>query len=181
MLRNITIVLIFIILNVVLLQSNKMNSIKRGAVPQPISAATPDFTWQDLDGKTHNIKELAGHTVVLHFWASWCSPCRREFPELLKAAQSMGDNVIFLTLAGDDTKDPAWEFIQKAEKHAEVKNLKNVIYGLDLDKKIAWDTFQTAVYPETIILDSKQAMHRKYVGEVAWGNPETTEYLKSLP
>jgi thiol-disulfide isomerase/thioredoxin len=43
----------------------------------------PRFTLPGADGKTVNVGELIGKkTVVLNFWASWCSSCAEEIPEL---------------------------------------------------------------------------------------------------
>lgn len=49
----------------------------------------PDITWKNADGKTTRLSDLRGQVVILHFWGSWCPPCRRELPELQTFARQL--------------------------------------------------------------------------------------------
>jgi len=54
------------------------------------------------------LAELRGHPVVLNGWASWCGPCRFEFPFLQSLSARYGKEVAFIGLdAGDNTGDAA--------------------------------------------------------------------------
>jgi peroxiredoxin len=50
----------------------------------------PDFTLADLAGTVRNINEWDGKVVAINFWASWCSPCLQEIPELVDLQTRFG-------------------------------------------------------------------------------------------
>ena len=60
-----------------------------------ISKPAPDFVLRDLNGKTVSLSSLKGKLVVLDFWATWCVPCKKSFPAMLRA-QKKFPNVRFL-------------------------------------------------------------------------------------
>jgi len=59
------------------------------------------------------IAALKGHPVVVNKWASWCGPCRFEFPFFQKQVTKRGKRVAFFAVDGEDSKDGAQRFLKK--------------------------------------------------------------------
>src|SRR3712207_1178131 len=71
-----------------------------------VGSEGPDFTARTVDGKELSLSSLRGKYVLLDFWASWCAPCRREFPfmkEALKLSEQH-DNFVILSYSIDSKK-----------------------------------------------------------------------------
>jgi len=50
----------------------------------------PNFTWTE-NGTKKSLKDLKGKVVFLNFWATWCGPCKKEMPDLMKIAEELKD------------------------------------------------------------------------------------------
>jgi cytochrome c biogenesis protein CcmG/thiol:disulfide interchange protein DsbE len=90
------------------------------------------------------IAKLRGYPVVVNVWASWCGPCRFEFPSMQKAAARYGKRVAFLGVNSQDSDDAAETFLSEAP----------VPYPsyTDPDKEIA-RSLGAGGYPDTAFYD----------------------------
>lgn len=65
----------------------------------------PDQTLPGLDGKTHSLREWTNKPVLLNFWATWCSPCRKEMPDLARwQTKFSAQNLQIVGIAIDDAE-----------------------------------------------------------------------------
>jgi cytochrome c biogenesis protein CcmG/thiol:disulfide interchange protein DsbE len=58
------------------------------------------------------LSELRGFPIVVNKWASWCGPCRTEFPFFQSQAAKRGDEVAFLGIDANDSEDAARTFLE---------------------------------------------------------------------
>ena len=108
----------------------------------------PDFTIKDCEGNTFTLSEaLKDHEAVLiNFWATWCGPCRSEFPAINKVYEEYKDKVAFIALS-----------IEPGDKNEVISSFRqtnglSLPMGRDKDHKL-YDTAKTTSIPVTIIID----------------------------
>jgi peroxiredoxin len=74
-----------------------------------VGMPAPDISQPGPDGTTISLSSLKGQYVLVDFWASWCGPCRKENPNLVKAyEQYHPKGLAILGVSYDDKKD-RWE------------------------------------------------------------------------
>jgi thiol-disulfide isomerase/thioredoxin len=114
--------------------------------------------WQD-HAKTQSLAQKAGHYVLVHFWASWCPPCRAELPELA-AWVAAHPNIVFVPISLDAKAADAARFL-KANKLTGVPLLMGSVAN-------ATDVGIRAL-PTTIIIGPKGQVLRTVMGASPWG------------
>ena len=93
------------------------------------------------------LAELKGHPVVINKWASWCNPCRAEFPVFQQLATERGKEIAFLGLNSGDSVQPARDFL--ADYPVPFPSYE------DPDEKIAREIKAPANYPITVFVDAR--------------------------
>jgi thiol-disulfide isomerase/thioredoxin len=71
--------------------------------------SAPDFEAVLQDGKAFRLSDLRGKYVVLHFWGSWCGPCRRENPQLVVFNQKFGSEKVSMVSVAIEKDGTRWE------------------------------------------------------------------------
>ena len=78
--------------------------------PIQVGAPAPDITLENPNGKSYSLSDLKGQVVLLDFWASWCGPCRKENPNVVKVYEEYKDQgftVFSVSLDGLDSRTKA--------------------------------------------------------------------------
>ena len=79
-----------------------------------IGEIASDFVLKDMEGKEVTLKDFNGKVVFINFWATWCSPCKKEFPELNRFYDTYKDNdLIVLAVNSDLKKGSVEDFLTK--------------------------------------------------------------------
>jgi len=107
----------------------------------------PDFEVPALDGDGQvRLSDLRGRPVVLNFWASWCNPCREEFPVLRRAAKKYGDDVEIVGVTYKDIPSDSRAFARK--EHADW------LLGEDERGTVGAKAYGVRALPQTFFIDA---------------------------
>ena len=118
--------------------------------PPPL-AALHDQANELLDGGVPafraRLEELRGYPVIVNKWASWCGPCREEFPAFQELSGRYGKRIAFLGVDTDDGEDAAKTFLEQYPVPYPSYN--------DPDAAIAEEMTATLGYPATAFYDRR--------------------------
>jgi len=116
----------------------------------PINNTLPDVEVKTLDGKSVNIQDMVGNEkiTVISFWATWCSPCKRELDAITEVYEDWQEeyNVELIAITIDDARSLA-----KVPAMVESKGWEyTILSDVKQDLKRALN-FQTV--PQTFLID----------------------------
>jgi cytochrome c biogenesis protein CcmG/thiol:disulfide interchange protein DsbE len=99
-----------------------------------------------IDAFQGRLGELRGHPVVVNKWASWCGPCREEFPWFQDLSAKLGKRVAFVGVDSKDSNAAATTFLKELP-------VPYPSYS-DPDEQIAQYLDVTVGFPATVFYDS---------------------------
>jgi cytochrome c biogenesis protein CcmG/thiol:disulfide interchange protein DsbE len=123
-------------------------------------APSANFFPGGVDAYQKKIKEERGKPVVVNKWASWCGPCRLEFPLFRKEAEKRKGKVVFIGVNSNDSRSGAEDFLKE----------EPVPFKHFADPRLEIAALLRAVaFPSTAFYDSKGQLEFVHQG------PYTTE------
>lgn len=167
--------LIITLLLTLLIASNSINANESqhpfGLRVYEIGSA-PNFKLNNTEGETFELDSTRGQWVFLHFWASWCGPCRREMPTIQKLSEELDSNkfkIVMINTAEDE--DTIFTFL--AGLSIDIDTL------MDVDGQIT-EVWKPRGLPTTFIIDPKGNVRYQAIGGREWGKAAYVDFMKKL-
>jgi thiol-disulfide isomerase/thioredoxin len=127
-------------------------------------------TGADIERAVH---EPGAKAVLVNVWATWCGPCREEFPGLMRMArQYQGQGLRVILVSADDNSDmaPVKKFLaeQGVDFPAYIKSEKDQAFIDALSKQWTLDKQWSGALPATFIYDANGKLHDFWEGEATF-------------
>ena len=116
-----------------------------------VGAEAPEILLNGLDGKARKLSDLKGKVVLIDFWASWCGPCRRENPTVVRAYQQYKDRGFEVFSVSLDKQKEPWERAIQQD---------GLVWPNHVSDLAGWNNVAAAAYgvtsiPATFLLDQE--------------------------
>lgn len=144
---------------------------KQGAVEPPkVGDTISDVTFIGIEQNTLALASIKDKLVIVHFWATWCAPCRKEMPSLERLAQKLDPNKFALIgISVDEDRNLVREF--------KLKYSIQFAKFIDLDQSLSKGHFGVTAFPETFIIGRDGKLLRHMMGEHEWDTPAMLKVL----
>ena len=125
----------------------------------------PDFTLETLSGETVTLADLKGKKVILNFWATWCSPCRKEMPHLQTYYEEYAEKDNAVIIAANTT------YNEYGAKDKRKENVQAFLDSLDVTLPVLLmpddsiiKQYEVLTIPSTFMIDSEGRIQHHIVG-----------------
>ncbi len=139
-------------------------------VAYPVPLKAPTLKLPDLAGGERRAEQYRGKVVLLNFWASWCPPCREEFPSLERLQRALGGkDFTVLAVAVADSEAGIAGMLAGRQPPFDIL--------LDDDKRAA-QAWRAAGVPVTYLLDRQGRMLAGKTGPQLWDSPQMQALIR---
>lgn len=129
--------------------------------------AAPAIAWTRDDQPPGRLELRHGRPLLLHFWATWCPPCRDELPALLDLARHGEVDVVAAAL------DPEWDRVARFFGSHPVPEQVVRVTAAD-----ARALYGVEALPETFVIGADGRLRFRVAGAVDWRDDGVREWLE---
>ena len=133
----------------------------------------PPIAFIDEAGAELSLADYRGTPVAVHFWATWCFPCRAEMPTMDALQRALGKDMIILPLSLD--RDGAMLVRAYYDDH----DLTTLPVMID-EKMAAGRALRVHGIPATIFINREGAEVARVLGDRDWGDPAVIELVRHI-
>jgi thiol-disulfide isomerase/thioredoxin len=153
--------------------AEQQNAITAATTPASLPEVLPEFSLQDRDGKLRSIHSWPGKSLIVNFWATWCEPCQREIPLLIKLNHDRAAAGFQLVGIAVDVREDVLRF-------ADERKLDYPLLIGEEDGLAAINAFgvQTVGFPFTVFTDNRGRIVALHLGEIT--DEEATAILSAV-
>ena len=144
-----------------------LNNIALNETPKPISP----IIFENFSGNQVNLKNYRGKLIIINFWATWCSPCKKEMPSLDSLYQD--DNFNNLEIFAVNMEQPNQI---KTKRFFNELNIKKLQIFFDKDLNFVKE-FKLRGVPTTILINKKGEEFARIIGEVNFMDKKFLNWL----
>lgn len=133
-----------------------------------IGKKAPNFTLMNLEGEEVSLEDYEGKIVLLNFWATWCTFCRQEMPDMQKLSDE-NDDLVVLAVDVMEEKKLVEDYIEEGGYDFEVV--------LDAKGEVA-RTYLVSAFPTSYFIDKDGTLIGGVPGMMT--GPQMNEILENI-
>jgi len=155
-----------------------------GAACRPLSPAAktgplPELELEDLDGNPVSLADFRGKFLVVNFWATWCEPCTREWPDLdilgarLASRPGSPDDIAVIAISVDQDPEEIGPYLDRMGLR------DSTVTILRAKPADAHQLFGSQMIPDTYFVNRAGEFEAVFVNIRAWGKAKAVRCVEA--